>query len=333
MAAKPKQNSDAPQNIYVICGKDKHLVSKQCESLVGTMLTPDERAMSLFQPECDKVELVEVLDELRTLPFLAEKRVVVLKNAEKFVSEHRAALEKYFDEPSKTGVLVLTVDTWMKSTRLAKKLKKVGQLLEVGLMKPWQLPKFVSQYAKDEHGKSMASGAAELVVEFVGDEPGRLCSETDKLAMYVGDNKTITVKDVESLVGHNRMFNVFAVIDSLTSGDVGVAVERLRNMFANDKSAEFTAVGAFAFHFRRMFRAKALLQKGENKAQVTKKLRIWGNDAAFFTQVGKLSLTRIGSVIGELARIDHGMKTGSMTGKVAIEQLIFKLGIMVGSNR
>ena len=85
-------------------------------------------AMSLFQPECDKVELTEVLDELRTLPFLAEKRVVVLKNADKFVSEHRAALEKYFDEPSPTGVLVLTVDTWMKSTKLAKKLKKVYQL-------------------------------------------------------------------------------------------------------------------------------------------------------------------------------------------------------------
>ncbi|MCK4999856.1 MAG: DNA polymerase III subunit delta [Anaerohalosphaera sp.] len=333
MAAKSAKISNAKQGIYVVCGKDKHLVSKRCQDLVESMLKPDERAMSLFQPDCDKVELVEVLDELRTLPFLAEKRVVVLKGADKFVSEHRAALEKYFDEPSKTGVLVLAVETWMKTTKLAKKLAKVGQLVEIGVMKAWQLPKFVTEYAIDTHGKGMARGASELVVELVGDEPGRLCSETDKLAMYVGDNKTISVKDVEALVGHNRMFNVFAVIDSLTTGDVGSAVEKLRNMFASDKSAEFSAVGAFAFHFRRMFRAKALLQKGTNRSQVAKQLRIWGNEAAFFAQVGKLSLARIGAVIGELARIDHGMKTGGMTGKVAIEQLIFKLGMMTGRRR
>ena len=80
--------------------------------------------MSLYQPDCTKVELSEVLDELRTLPFLAEKRVVVLKDADKFVSEHRAALENYFDEPSKTGVLILTVEKWMKTTKLAKKTRK-----------------------------------------------------------------------------------------------------------------------------------------------------------------------------------------------------------------
>ena len=85
-------------------------------------------------------------------------------------------------------------------------------------MKAWQLPKFVAQYAQDKHGKTMTGGSQNLVVELVGDEPGRLCSEVDKLAMYVGDNTAITVKDVESLVGHNRMFNVFAVIDSLTKG-------------------------------------------------------------------------------------------------------------------
>ena len=104
-------------------------------------------------------------------------------------------------------------------------------------------------------------------------------------------------------------------------------------MFASDKNAEYSSVGAFAFHFRRMFRAKAMLQKGINKAQVTKQLRIWGNEAAFFTQVSKLSLQSLGAVIAELAKIDHAMKTGGMNGKVAIEQLIFKLALLTGGSR
>ena len=325
MAGKAKKDGQEASCIYVICGKDKHRVGDECGKLVDGMLTPDERAMSLFAPEPDKVEVAEVLDELRTLPFIAARRVVVLKGADNFISENRDLLEKYFDEPSRTGVLVMTVDTWRKNTKLAKKLIKVGQLIEIGELKVWQLPKYVSEYGQGI-GKGFERGAAEMVVELVGDEPGRLCSEVDKLAMYVGDKKTITVADVESLVGHNRTFNVFAVIDALTTGNVGGAVEKLRNMFAGDKSAEFTAVGAFAFHFRRMFRAKVLITKGVNRGQVIKDLRIWGNDAAFFKQLGEFSLERIGAVLGELARIDHGMKTGGMTGKVAIEQLLFKLG-------
>lgn len=324
MAGKAKKDGQ-DACIYVIFSKDKYRASDECEKLLATLLKPEERAMSLFAPEPNKVEVTEVLDELRTLPFVAARRVVVLKGADKFISENRELLEKYFDAPSRTGVLVMTVDTWRKNTKLAKKLNKVGQLIEIAELKAWELPKYVVEYAQGL-GKGLARGAAEMIVEFVGDEPGRLSSEVDKLAMFVGDKKVIGCDDVESLVGHNRSFNAFAVIDALTTGDVGGAVEKLRNMFAADKSAEFTAVGAFAFHFRKMFRAKVLIEKGVNQGLVKKQVGIWRNDAAFFRQLSAMSLARIGAVIGELARIDYGMKTGGVTGKVAIEQLLFKLG-------
>ena len=324
MAGKAKKDGQ-DACIYVIFSKDKHRAGDECEKLLATLLKPDERAMSLFAPEVAKVEITEVLDELRTLPFVAARRVVVLKGADKFISENRDLLEKYFDAPSRTGVLVMTVDSWRKNTKLAKKLGKVGQLIEIAELKGWQLPKYVTEYAQGI-GKGLARGAAEMIVELVGDEPGRLSSEVDKLAMFVGDKKVIGCDDVEALVGHNRSFNAFAVIDALTTGDVGGAVEKLRNMFAADKSAEFTAVGAFAFHFRKMFRAKVLIEKGVNQGLVKEQVGVWKNDAAFFRQLSSMSLERIGAVIGELARIDYGMKTGGVTGKVAIEQLIFKLG-------
>ena len=321
-SAKVKQDI---KPIYVISGKDKFLLSSQCETILDDIMPAEQRSMSLYQPQADKADIADVLDELRTLPFLADRRVVLIKDADQFVSRHRPALEKYFEAPCRTGVLILVVETWIKSTKLAKKLPRVGQHIAIDQIKPWQFGNYAQSYARDKHGKGFERGASDLLVELAGDDPGRLCSEVDKLAIYVGSKKNIAAEDVEKLTGHNRMFNAFAVIDAMTAHNTSDAIGRLRNMFASDKNAGFTIVGAFAFHFRRMFRAKAMLQDGLAPNQVAGKLRIWGNKDAFFAQVNKISLEKIGGVLGELARIDYGIKTGQKDAKGAIEQLVLKL--------
>lgn len=324
MAAKAKKLEQEVMPVYVISGKDKFLVGNSSAKLLDKLLSPDERAMSLYQPDDGNVELADILDELRTLPFLAERRVVLIKGADKFVSANREGLEKYFDDPAAKGVLVMTVDSWPGNTRLAKKLKKMGEHLSQEI-KPWELANYAVGYATSEHDKKLSRQAATLLVELAGDDPGRVCGEIDKLAVFAGQKNSITPESIEALVGHNRMFNAFAVIDAMTSGNKGAAIERLRNMFANDKSAEFTAVGAFAFHFRKLFNAKVLLEKGVNVGQVTKQLRIFGDKNGFFRQVNNMTLQKCGCVLAELAHIDYAMKTGGTTGKVAIERLVMKL--------
>jgi DNA polymerase-3 subunit delta len=327
MASGSKKSQAGSKSIYVIGGKDKFLSDAECERVVGGLLSEEERAMSLYQVRGQEAEAVDVLDELRTAPFLSAKRVVVVREADKFISENREILEKYFDNPSRTGVLILTVQTWRKNTKLAKKLSSVGRFLEVGEVKGWQLPKYVANYAKMKCNKVMSEMTAGLLVELAGDEAGAACREVEKLAVYVGDRKTIKSEDVEALTGHNRQFGAFAVIDSIIKGNTAQAVCRLRNMFDTDKDAEYRVVGAFAFHFRRVFRAKVMLDEGLNSNQVAGKLGIrWGKEE-FFEQVSGMSLKRTGTILRELARIDYSIKTGGTSCRVAIEQLVMKLGV------
>ena len=325
MTVRAGKDSQAVKPVYVICGKDKYLVSGQCESLVDKLLSPQERTVALYQPETDKAQITDVLDELRTLPFLAKRRVVVIKDADKFISENRGALEKYFEDPCKKGVLILVVNTWNKGTKLAKKLPSVGKLIGVNEIKPAQLSMYAVTYAREQCGKSLPRAAAELLVELVGDDAGRICREIDKLAIYVGRGNSINTNDVEKLTGHNRMFNAFAVIDAITTGNAAEAVERLRNMFVTDKSAEYTVIGAFAFHFRRMFNAKILLEKGLSQRHISGKLRIWGNEEAFFGQIKRVSLRQIGSMLAELGHIDNAVKTGRRNVRSAMEQTVLKM--------
>jgi len=311
--------------IYVIAGKEQSLLNAECEKLLDKLLPPQQRPVGLFKADADEVSAGQILDELRTAPFLTEKRVVQIKGADEFVSENRELLEKYFDNPCPTGILILTVGSWPSQTKLAKKLTRVGELISVTQPKPRQLPPRLTQYARDAHDKKLAQDAAELLIELTGDSLPRLYSEIDKLALFANAKKVITVRDVESLIGHNRLFNAFAVIDAIIAGNVAQAVNRLRAMFAEDKSAEFKVVGAFAFHFRRMFNARVLLDKGIPPAEIVKRLRIWSNRDLFFLQLRRVSLKQLGENLQQLAQTDYAIKTGRTKAKIAVEQLVLKL--------
>jgi DNA polymerase-3 subunit delta len=310
--------------ICVIAGKDRFLVEQQIAGLVRQLLEPQEVQMCLWRAEADKVSAAEVFDDLRTLPFLAKRRVVVLTDADDFVSNNRQLLERYFESPATTGVFILAVSTWSSNTRLAKLLPKVGQLIEVSQMKSRTLAAYVSDYAKQQYGKTLSLNSAYLLIELAGDEPGTLCSEVDKLAAYTNAAKMITEKDIAVLVGHNRVFSAFEVIDSVTEGKTAEAIEKLRMMFQSDGNAEYTVVGAFAWHFRRMFSASAMLQKGLSQEIVSKKLRIWNGDE-FFGTLKNITLERVGDCLKQLTEIDCDIKTGRATAQTAIETMIVSL--------
>lgn len=309
--------------IYIIAGKDEFLVAQEVAVLVNQLLTLEQMQMCLWRADADKVSAVEVFDELRTLPFLAEKRVVVISSADDFVSKNREALEKYFENPATTGTLILGVETWPSNTRLAKALPKVGELMEVAVMKARELISYICEYARTAQNKNLSYNAAQMLIEFAGEEPGILRNEIDKLAAFVNAAKNITEKDISEVVGHNRAFGAFEVIDSMMAANAGKAIEQLRVMFEADKDAEYTILGAFAWHFRRMFSAAALLQKGERPDFIAKKFRIW-NQQEFFNIIRKTGLKKIGDCLRQLAEFDYQIKTGRATAQTAIESMIIQ---------
>jgi DNA polymerase III subunit delta len=325
MPGESKKTEDKEHLIYVIAGQDESLVNARCSRLLDEIIEPAQRATGLFCPQDDSVEASELLDELRTAPFLTGKRVVLLKQADAFISRNRELLEKYFDNPCPTGRLVMSVKNWDTRTKLAKKLPAVGELISLVPPKRWEIPKYLTKYAAQTCNKVIHADAAELIIELTGDELPRLYNEIDKLALFVDSRKDINRQDVELLLGNNRMFNAFAVIDAVIACDAALAVSRLRAMFETDKSTEFTVIGAFAYHLRRMFKAKAMLDKGIGQGEVEKKLYIWNNKEQFFSQLKQTSLKRIGLYIRQLAQTDYEIKTGRSKVSIAMEQLVLKL--------
>jgi len=313
--------------IYVLNGKDESLVGAEARKLLDELIAPEQRLTGLLDVDGPDVSPADVLDELRTLPFLAEKRVVVVRKADDFISrdDNRRILENYFDGPCSTGILVLMVRSWPANTKLARKLKKAGVLISITEPKAHEVPQRLIEYARDAHRMKLDSETAGLLIDLTGNDLTRLYSEIDKLALFAQGAETITSEHIAGLIGHSRIFGAFEVIDAIIAGSSAGAVDRLRRMFADDKSSEYTVVGAFAFHLRRMFQAKVLLDKGAACKEIADSLRIWSNRDRFFAQVRQMSVRQIGECLKRLGRTDYAIKTGRTTAPVAMEQLVLEL--------
>ena len=314
--------------IYVVFGQDRRRVWDKSEEVLEEALAGCERQVSQSSYDGDEASLAEVLDGLRTLPFLSPRRVVLVKDADKFISEHRQSLEKYLEEPCPTGVLVLVARSFPANTRLAKRARQIGQVYNCEQIKPRALAEFIGKYALEKHQVRLPKEAAELLIELAGEDTGLLYGEIDKLATYMADPEKmrteITRADVEELVGHNRQYNVFNVIDARTGGDAGEALKRLDYMLGQDRNAQYQAVGAFAWHFRRLYQARLLSGQGVGDQEIARRLRIWPRPEQFMRQVKRFSIEELAGCLGSLMRIDLASKSGWGTVRTGLEKMIIQ---------
>src|SRR5437762_420450 len=96
-------NSSKPQPVYVVYGDEEFLRRQVIVALRRLVLGDDPDSMGLSTHPGDTAVYADVHDELETLPFLSPRRLVIIENADPFVTQSRAALEKYLTKPSATG--------------------------------------------------------------------------------------------------------------------------------------------------------------------------------------------------------------------------------------
>src|SRR5262249_39990156 len=138
-------------------------------------------------------------------------------------------IEKYLDKPSRCGVLALRVESWRSNTRLAKQIPEAQTIL-CEPRKPHLLARWLTKWCQAQYDKKIGTDAMNTLLELVDPGLGILNQELAKLSAYVGKRETITAKDVDALVGHNRGSTVWIMLDALAAGQPAQAVSRLQHL-------------------------------------------------------------------------------------------------------
>lgn len=304
-ASQPAVAEGGIRPVYVVFGPDDGLRSRGLQGLLAKIATEEG---SLTEFSGSEFGLAEVLDELRTLPMFATRRVVVVRDAEKFITEYREKLEEYLAAPSPTGTLVLDTKRWASNTRLAKMVDKIGESMKCEPPAGQAFIPWLAQHAA-ALGKRLDHAAAQLLRDLLGkDEPAIYLAEIEKLATYANDRANITVQDVQALVSPMRAELVFAVTDAMADRDPGRALALWEQVLASDKEAQYKAVGGLAWGLRKLMRARRMIDRGVPIGQALKDAQLWGEAAAARAQ--SFTVRQLESQLTRLAEIDVSTKSG-----------------------
>ncbi len=325
--AKKNQQADKPDKIYpvfVLCGNDRRRMVDQTHFITDMVVGDDDPQLVITSFDGDKVSLPEVLDELLTFPFLSQYRLVIINEADKFITANREKLEAYLEKPSKTGILLMQVKTFPATTKLAKKAAQIGWVQKYEELTAKELPGFITDYAKNEYGLKFKADAVSLLIGLTGDSAGQLINEVDKIAAYLssGNSKEITEKEIEMLVGNNRQYDAFSVIDAMANGNVGLALNLLDQMLGKTRDSEFTAVGAFAWYFRKLYSGRLMYAQKHSPYEIPRAAGVWHNQEAFMKLVKAMPGKKIATGLQRLTQIDYASKSGLGTVKDGLEKFI-----------
>src|SRR5882757_7981082 len=145
--------------LYVVHGDEAFLKRQVIRALVKRALGDEADTQSISNYAGDKAVFAEVFDDLDTVPFFDPKRVVIVENADPFVTKYRGELEKKLTHLPATALLVLDVKTWAGNTRLAKMIDNSATIV---CKAPSQrdLPAWCSQWCASQYQKQLAGDAA-----------------------------------------------------------------------------------------------------------------------------------------------------------------------------
>ncbi len=330
LLGKPQTGPLPP--VCVAFGEEPFLRQQVVRALRQAVLGADERSVALRTLAADQATWSDVAEALDTPCLFAPCQVVVLEEADAFVSQHRAALERYVEQPAASAVLILEVRNWPKTTRLYKAVEQRGLQVACVAPKPAQLPGWIRSWAKARYRASVDADAARLLADMVGCELGLRDAELAKLAASAADHGTITAQLVQQLAGGWRAKTTWDMLDAAAAGNTAEALVQLDRLLASGEQP-LALLGAMAYTLRRMALAVRLVLRAEAAGRRLP-LRDALQQAGFppfvlakaETQLCQIGRTRAARLYRWLLDADLDLKGRSqLPPRLVLEQLLIRL--------
>lgn len=208
--------------VYILMGQEAYFIDKIADYIADNALMPEERDFNLTVVFGADVNAGVVADMARRFPMMAERQVVIVKEAQNIKNWDR--LEQYVDKPQKSTVLVIchkngTIDGRKK---IVAKASQIGVVFESKKKKDYELPPFIEGYLTTHGNIGIDKKSAVMIADHIGADLSRLTSELDKVIFSLtstGQNR-ITPEVVEELIGVSKDFNVFELRTAIAKKDI-----------------------------------------------------------------------------------------------------------------
>jgi DNA polymerase-3 subunit delta len=293
----------------LVTGDDPSLVSEALGRLLAELtaeggFVPVEELGGDAAPD-EPLELGPVLDALATPPFLSDRRVVVLRGAERLVAAQAAELTARLDDPVEGNVLVV-VATGRLPQSLTKMVKAKGRVIDASAGQG----RARSDWLSSRIGASslrFSAGAARRLAEHLGEEVARLSSILEMLESAYGEAARIDEPQLEPFLGEEGGVPPWDLTDAIDRGDGGGAVEALHRMIGPGGRHPLQLMSTLHRHFSAMLRLDGSSVRSADEAAATLKMSAFPARKVL-EQARRLGHDRISRAIEVLAEADMDLR-------------------------
>ncbi len=251
----PAGDSPPAASSYLVTGSEPSLLSEALsrllDSLTSSQFVPIEEH-GTERPE-EEIDLGPVLDALSTPPFLADRRIVVLRGAERLDAAQGARLAERVNEPLASTVLVVVAGGRGLPAALAKAIKAHGQVIDASPGQGRARTDWVADRLRHSHVR-LDAAAARMLGQHLGEDVGRLPTVLDMLESAYGAGGRIGVGELEPFLGDTGNVPPWELTDAIDAGDGAAAVVALHRMMNAGNRHPLQIIPSLHRHFGAMLR-------------------------------------------------------------------------------
>ncbi len=318
--------------VYLLYGPEQGLLQAMTEKIMEAAVPKESRPMLLTRLEGEKLGLDQLTALCRTVPFLGERRCVVVSDypLDKLGKADGDKVKQLLEQPSPFTVLLLTYSnpeldlTKTKWKPYLEAVKKVGAVCEFAHKTPSELAKALVAYCS-KRGGSLSSGTAAFLVDRCGVEYSLLTGEADKLLAYV-HGREITKEDIELLCSKTMDRSAFDLASALVEGRAKDAFSMLEELFALQQKPVMI-LGAVSASFLDLYRLRLALDSGRSVQQLAQDFgyrNSWRLER-MVRQAGRYPLKRIQNCVLALAEADRLLKSSKLEDRVILESAMGRM--------
>ena len=210
------------KKIYLLYGDEAYLKKQYKDKLKKALVQPDD-TMNFTAYEGKDTNPKEVIDLSETLPFFADRRVILIENSG-FFKGSCEELAEYMPQVPDTTLFLFVEEEVDKRSKLYKAVKNVGKIVEFTTQTEELLTRWILTRLKKE-GKNITGSVMQLFLSKTGTDMGNIDRELEKLICYCMDKDVIEAKDVEAVTTEQTTNKIFDMVNAIAEHNQKKALE------------------------------------------------------------------------------------------------------------
>lgn len=307
---------------YLFYGPGEFRMERALATL-RTLLVPE--ALRDFNLEVlygdEPIEPEQVLHKASSLPFLGQRRLILLRRTEAFNDGQLERFLPYLEKPSPSTCLIFISARTNFNTKFYRKFRDRGVAVLFDELKGNKVVSWIEKTASEDLGMTLDREACAYLHAVMGNRLRELYSELEKLRLRYGES--VSVDQVKESVIHSRVYTVFELLDAVSMKGCGSSLRILKRYLEEEdpRQGPLGLISMLNRQIRLLWQAKGVLSKRGGAQEVQKKTGLPGFLAKkLLEQASGWTEKELRAALERLQWSDDRIKSGS-SAKPILESL------------